>query len=276
MEQENTVVTNAIDESQVLETPQADAGAQVDEVSMSELFSEEPTGETVVQEQATPEPQQQDAAAQEEPQQSAEQNRVYASMRRDAQRQAQKAMENDPVYQFGLSLVRQRAQMDNISAEDALYRLREDIVSRQASELAQNPEALARMMLEQQLPAYTPQQQPQPQPQQGRAEVANAIAGQIIACREAGELPSDFDLNTYAREYPNFLQDCAENGVRSALLRIANAPKQPKAAALPQSMRPTNDAQPGAVDVFKMTSKQFAEYEKKIDQALAEGRRVLF
>ena len=268
MDEENAVVTNAVDEAELVEAPQADAGAQVDEVNIAELLGDTPTGEPE-QEQATPEPEQQAAAAQEEPAQSPEQDRVFASMRRDAQRQAQKAMESDPVYQFGLSLVRQRAQQDNVSMDDALARLREDTMNQQANELAQNPAALARMMLEQQMAAQAPKPQ-------NRAEVANTIASELIACREAGELPGDFDLNTYAKEYPNFLQDCAENGVRSALLRIANKPRAPKAAALPQQMRPTNDAQPGAVDVFKMSSKQFAEYEKKIDQALAEGRRVLF
>lgn len=254
--EENTVLSNATD----IQTPQADAAA-VGEVNVNDLYNEAmPQGETVVEQDAQP-AQQADAA----PERLFTRQEFDEAVRRKAE-YLQKGIQNDPYYQAGRALAQ---KYGNMNPMEAAQKLIQENVEARAQELAQNPQELARQLLMQQIP-----QMPQVNMVQ---EQARQIAADLKAMHDLGELPEGFNLDAYAQAYPNFISDAKEYGARAAVkIAAANIQAQQLSQnrALPQSTRPNNNAQPEPIDFKRMTSAQFADFERRMDQAILEGKRI--
>lgn len=241
---ENTVLENATD----IQTPQADA-APVGEVSVNELL-----GKPVEQ---TEQPQA-DAA----PQMFTKQEFDEAVRRKSEY--LQRGLQNDPYYQAGRALAQKFGDIDPMEAAQKL--IQENVEAR-AQELAQNPQELAKQLLMQQIP----------RPVNMVQEQARQIAADLKMMHDMGELPEGFNLDAYAQSYPNFIQDAKDYGARAAVKIAASAIQAQQLLqnqSLPQSTRPNNNAQPEPPDFQRMTSAEFADFEKRMDQAILEGKRI--
>lgn len=171
-----------------------------------------------------------------------------------------RGMENDPAYQLGKSLLNQYHDM---TPAEAYQKALQEQTDRRAKELAENPEEMAK--------AFLRQQNPQPRSETVESR-AGRLASEIRTMELNGQLPQNFNLEQYVAAYPDFITDAEQYGVRAAV-KMAGMSMAPK---LPQSTRPQNVAQPQSVDVSKMTSKQFADFEAKVDAALRDGRKITF
>jgi len=240
---ENTVLTDAtVEETEVLETAQADAA---------------PDGEGVVQE--TVEVEQADAAPE----------RLFTKQEfdeavRHKSKFLQKGLENDPYYQVAKALANQYGDMD---PKEAAQKIIQDHIDKKAEELAKDPQALAKEVLKQRIP----------QPVDMAQYEARRIAADLNALHTAGELPQNFNLGEYIKACPTFLSDASEYGVKAAI-KIASTQIAAiqRNQSLPQPTRPTNSAQPSPPNFKKMSAKDFKKFEREIDQAILEGKRVPF
>lgn len=229
---ENTVVTNDAVE---IETPQADAGA-VDEQPIE-----------TVEEAPIEAPQQADAA-----------ERLFTKKEVDEmiRRKAgliEHGITSKPMYQAVKALSEQLGGDPNAAAQKLL----EDQINRRAKELAENPEEFAKAFLQRQIPQAPPQEDETQQK-------ARRIAQELAQLNNDGQLPSGFNLDNYVKADPDFLRNAEEFGAKAAI-KIASLTANPN-KNLPQSTRPASNAQPAPADYTKMSTAEFWENEKKIEQ----------
>lgn len=256
-------------------------------VNAADLLNEEPTqAETVVEEPpvATVEPQQDDAAP---PPKIYTKSEFDEAVRRQAQyirRGIEQERQKDPYWLAGKRLAEMQAMADGVAPETAIQRVLADGFERQVEALAGDPKALVRAILGQQIGFQPPALQPQQQ--DPNKEVAQAIANDIRACVQSGELPENFKIDDYTQIYPDFVSDCAEFGVRSAIrtvkaLQASQAKQQTvlhKAAinnSLPKPIRPGSSAQETAqIDYTKMSGKEFDRLLDRMHEAHMQGKTV--
>lgn len=273
MNEELTGVNEAI----VDEIPEQVAAEQEDDVvSIAELL-EESNNNAAVEE--TGEQQQEDAPKAEEgdadPKKTVEQAQQLVSERENnafAKRLAaeRKKFERDPMFLLGKEI----ASKHGGDANAALKAMRE----KQAEELAKDPAALAKFVMEQRSPIPEPEPEPEPEnetPQQRATRIANDIRN---------VLGDKADLKAYMAIDPDFMSNCDNHGAAAAVAMMAQkATAQNKTAAkleqnrrLPQPIRPSGNAQPKAVDFTTMSQKDWEASEAKIQKALREGKRIKF
>lgn len=263
MEEIMTVSLDALGSD--METMQADA-APAEEV---ELLGATETQETGVSEPGT---EQQAAAA---PELRYTQEEFDEAVRRKAE-YIQRGLRNDPIYQYAQSLVNQYAT-DGVSPQEAIARAQAAQREQLIAELSADPKRMAEFVLNR------PQATDATRPDNLQARSAR-LASELKTMEVQGALPQNFQLETYKNADPELFTNAEQLGWRAAI-KIAEAKMSapvPVASPvvppvrLPQSTRPTNNAQPSAIDFSRMDSKKFAELEARIDAALADGKRVVF
>lgn len=262
-----------VDEAVVDNSVQAAAEQEDDVISIEELLDNE--AEPAAAEEKGEQPPKEDAPPAEEqgaadPVTVAEQAQAIAKERENnafAKRLAaeKSKFERDPVYLLGRELAAQHGG----DAAKALQAMREQ----QAQELAKDPAALAKYVIEQRAPA------PAPDPgletdEQRATRIANDL-------RDV--LGDKADLKAYMSIDPDFLRNCDQFGAAYAVAAMAQkATAQNQAAAkieqnkrLPQPIRPTGNAQPKAVNFTAMSDKEWQAFEAKARKARMDGKRII-
>ncbi|MBR5291720.1 MAG: hypothetical protein IKU32_02260 [Clostridia bacterium] len=185
--------------------------------------------------------------------------------------------ERDPVYVLGRELAAQHGG----DANKALEAMRE----RQAQELAKDPAALAKYVMEKSF-APAPAPSPAPAPAEDNGVETDKQRAQRIVDDIRNVLGDNAPVKAYIEIDPDFIQNCDLYGTAKAVLMMAQkSTAQNQAAAtrernnrLPQSIRPSGNAQPKAVDFSpdKMSSEEFRAFEEKAKKARMDGKRITF
>lgn len=181
-----------------------------------------------------------------------------------AKRDMEQKWMQDPFYRAGKQLAQMQAAADGVTPEQALQRILNEDFERRVEAMAADPKVLARAMLGGAFNGQTAEAKPEA----NKNPVVKRIATDIMECIEFGELPRDFDVDSYAKENPSFIEDAAKYGVRGALhkseIRQSLEAKQnetlQKAAvnnSLPKPMRPGASAPAAQVDYTKMSGDDF-------------------
>lgn len=227
---------------------------------------------------ATDAPQQDDAAI--KPEKTYTQKEFDEAVRTRigyAKRDMEQKWMQDPFYRAGKQLAEMQAAADGVTHEQALQRILNEDFERRVEAMAADPKSLARAMLG---GAFNGQPAaPKPEPKEN--SVARTIAMDIQDCVQNGELPQDFKLDDYTAVNPEFVNDCAQYGVRAAvhtvkMLQQAQAKQNEtlqKAAvnnSLPKPMRPGASAPAAQIDYTKMSS---ADFQKLLDRMQEEHLR---
>lgn len=272
-----------VNEAAVEETPiQAAAEQDDDVVTVADLMGDEPEDQAEAQEEQGEQQQEEDApeaqngaADQPEPEprhNNARERENNAFAKRLAAEK--RKMEADPVYKLG----REFAARYGGDAAKAMTEMRKQ----QAQELAQDPVKLAEYMLNQRDNVV---------PEHEQEETAGALyetdqqkANRIVADLR-NVLGDGADLRSYIEADPDFMQNCDEFGAAAAV-KMANraraaaaknqtiANKLAKNRSLPQSIRPSNNAQTKAPDFSQMSDREFAAFEAKVKKAQMDGKKV--
>lgn len=194
-----------------------------------------------------------------------------------AKRDMEQKWMQDPFYRAGKQLAQMQAAADGVTPEQALQRLLNEDFERRVEAMAADPKSLARAMLGGAFNGQPAASKPEPK----ENSVARTIAMDIQECVQNGELPQDFKLDDYTVVNPEFVNDCAQYGVRAAvhtvkMLQQAQAKQNEtlqKAAvnnSLPKPMRPGASAPAAQIDYTKMSS---ADFQKLLDRMQEEHLR---
>lgn len=181
--------------------------------------------------------------------------------------------ERDPIYMLG----REMAAQHGGDANKALEAMRQ----RQAEELAKDPAALAKYVVEQR---YAPTPSPAPAPAENNGVETDQQKAQRIVDDIRNVLGDGAPIKAYTEIDPNFIQNCDLYGAAKAVAMMAQkSAAQNQAAAkreqnnrLPQSIRPSGNAQPKAVDFSKMSDAEFRAFEEKAKKARMDGKKITF
>ena len=277
MNEEITGVNDAI----VDEIPEQVAAEQEDDVvTIEELLdnSSEPSPEPEKGEQQqedAPKAEQSDAdsrATVEQAQQIARERENNAFAKRLAAEK--RKFENDPVYQLGRELAAQHGG-DAAKALEAMK-------ARQAEDLAKDPAALAKYVVNQRFAPVPPPSVPEPA-DNGGIETDDQRARRITDDLR-NVLGEGAPVKEYIKIDPDFIKNCDLYGAAAAVLAMAQkATAQNQAAAkheqnnrLPQSIRPSNNARPKPVDFSTMSDAEFRAFEEKARKARMDGKKITF
>ena len=277
MNEEITGVNDAI----VDEIPGQVAAEQEDDVvTIEELLdnSSEPSPEPEKGEQQqedAPKAEQSDAdsrATVEQAQQIARERENNAFAKRLAAEK--RKFENDPVYQLGRELAAQHGG-DAAKALEAMK-------ARQAEDLAKDPAALAKYVVNQRFAPVPPPSVPEPA-DNGGIETDDQRARRIIDDLR-NVLGEGAPVKEYIKIDPDFIKNCDLYGAAAAVAAMARkATAQNQAAAkheqnnrLPQSIRPSNNARPKPVDFSTMSDAEFRAFEEKARKARMDGKKITF
>lgn len=277
MNEEITGVNDAI----VDEIPGQVAAEQEDDVvTIEELLdnSSEPSPEPEKGEQQqedAPKAEQSDAdsrATVEQAQQIARERENNAFAKRLAAEK--RKFENDPVYQLGRELAAQHGG-DAAKALEAMK-------ARQAEDLAKDPAALAKYVVNQRFAPVPPPSVPEPA-DNGGIETDDQRARRIIDDLR-NVLGEGAPVKEYIKIDPDFIKNCDLYGAAAAAAAMARkATAQNQAAAkheqnnrLPQSIRPSNNARPKPVDFSTMSDAEFRAFEEKARKARMDGKKITF
>lgn len=181
-------------------------------------------------------------------------------------------------YQLGREMLDEYMTANNIKNEaDALAKIREDRIKQKAAAFKANPEKGFEEMLRMRNQPTDPDEETQtPETEIDR------LYGSMVGDIQAGKVPQGFDLNGFMADRDNarmFIELYQALGMEKACeyaMRM-NAPQPTKAVinkSLPKPINTNNSYTPANVDYMSMTSEQFAEVEKRIRQARAQGKRV--
>lgn len=277
MNEEITGVNDAI----VDEIPEQVAAEQEDDVvTIEELLdnSSEPSPEPEKGEQQqedAPKAEQSDAdsrATVEQAQQIARERENNAFAKRLAAEK--RKFENDPVYQLGRELAAQHGG-DAAKALEAMK-------ARQAEDLAKDPAALAKYVVNQRFAPVPPPSVPEPA-DNGGIETDDQRARRITDDLR-NVLGEGAPVKEYIKIDPDFIKNCDLYGAAAAVAAMARkATAQNQAAAkheqnnrLPQSIRPSNNARPKPVDFSTMSDAEFRAFEEKARKARMDGKKITF
>lgn len=277
MNEEITGVNDAI----VDEIPEQVAAEQEDDVvTIEELLdnSSEPSPEPEKGEQQqedAPKAEQSDAdsrATVEQAQQIARERENNAFAKRLAAEK--RKFENDPVYQLGRELAAQHGG-DAAKALEAMK-------ARQAEDLAKDPAALAKYVVNQRFAPVPPPSVPEPA-DNGGIETDGQRARRITDDLR-NVLGEGAPVKEYIKIDPDFIKNCDLYGAAAAVAAMARkATAQNQAAAkheqnnrLPQSIRPSNNARPKPVDFSTMSDAEFRAFEEKARKARMDGKKITF
>lgn len=182
--------------------------------------------------------------------------------------------ENDPVYQLGRELAAQHGG-DAAKALEAMK-------ARQAEDLAKDPAALAKYVVNQRFAPVPPPSVPEPA-DNGGIETDDQRARRITDDLR-NVLGEGAPVKEYIKIDPDFIKNCDLYGAAAAVAAMARkATAQNQAAAkheqnnrLPQSIRPSNNARPKPVDFSTMTDAEFRAFEEKARKARMDGKKITF
>lgn len=276
----NTEITG-VNDAIVDEIPEQVAAEQEDDVvTIEELLdnSSEPSPEPEKGEQQqedAPKAEQSDAdsrATVEQAQQIARERENNAFAKRLAAEK--RKFENDPVYQLGRELAAQHGG-DAAKALEAMK-------ARQAEDLAKDPAALAKYVVNQRFAPVPPPSVPEPA-DNGGIETDDQRARRITDDLR-NVLGEGAPVKEYIKIDPDFIKNCDLYGAAAAVAAMARkATAQNQAAAkheqnnrLPQSIRPSNNARPKPVDFSTMSDAEFRAFEEKARKARMDGKKITF
>lgn len=286
------VVENAASSMEQASAADTPVGAGEDVVSAADLLTEETApeqseGETVKPEEpkATEPPQQADAAPEPKTYTQKEFDEAVRRRTQYIRKGLEEEREKDPYWQAGKRLAQLQSLSDGVDPSVAIQKVLSDGFERQAEALSNDPKAIARLLLGNQI-GMQPMPAPKAQQQNDTREVARSIAQDITACVENGELPQGFQLDDYVKVYPDFISDCAEYGVRAAIrtVKALQATQQQqqktlqKAAAnnaLPRPIRPgANVQEDGQIDYSKLSKEEFQRVKQRMHEEYLRGKTV--
>ena len=181
--------------------------------------------------------------------------------------------ERDPIYQLGRELAAQHGG----DASKAL----EAMKARQAEDLAKDPAALAKYVVDQR---FAPAPPPAPEPTDNGSAESDAQKASRIAGDIRNVLGENAPIKKYMEIDPDFIKNCDLYGAAAAVAAMAQkATAQNQAAArreqnnrLPQSIRPSNNARPKPVDFSTMSDAEFRAFEEKARKASMDGKKITF
>lgn len=259
------------DEAQVVNAPDADGEVQ-EEVSISEFMpqQEETAVDTGDGDQLPNVTNQKDFNKALRERLSKESDKGYNRGRQE--------VENSAEMQYVRQLIEDRAREKGISAQQALEDLQNERINRQADYYAKNPSAWFAEQMRSQQQAQTP----------NTGLSSDAFVQQMAEAIRNNQIPQGFDVRNPPVE---FLQDANQYGVPAALrmhtLRNAEqiqqqANAQQIAEELQKRQRGSKPMSPSSAnpnitkefDFRNMSSKDFAELDKKLMKAALEGKTI--
>ena len=248
----------------VEENSAAGIGGQGNEVSAADLFVPEANGTDAPQ----------STAPADVPAQRTDERRFTSDDMSRAVQNRLKQERRGAAYTLGRELLDEYMTANNLSEADALAKIREDRIKQKAAAFKADPEkGFAELMRQRQYAgedARTPE---------ARVET---LYNNIVGDMKAGKVPQGFDLNAYmadrdnAREFVELYEAFGMERACAYAMRM-NAPAPSKAEqnrALPKPINTNNSYTPAQPDVWAMSSKDFAEMEKRMKKARAQGKRV--
>ena len=248
----------------VEETAAAGIGVQGNEVSAADLFAPEGNGTDAPQ----------TAAQADVPAQQPEERRFTSD---DMSRAVQNRLRQErrgAAYTLGRELLDEYMKTNNITEAEALAKIREDRIQQKAAQFKADPEkGFAELMRQRQ---YAGDDTPTPEARVDR------LYNDIVTDIQSGKVPQGFDLNAYlsnpndARDFIDLYEQFGmERACAFAMRMNAQTPsKAEQNRALPKPINTNNAYTPVQPDVWAMSSKDFAEMEKRMRKARAQGKRV--
>lgn len=199
-------------------------------------------------------------------------NIAFAKRLAAEKKKLEKQYESNPFYQLG----REMADKHGGDADAALKAIREQ----RAEELAKDPAALAKFVMEQKYAAVSaPVNVPEINTEN---ETEEQKVGRMVS--ELHNLLGDgADIEAYLKIDPDFLANCDKKGVARAVADLSQkivtqhqtAAQLAQNRRLPQPIRPSGNAQPKAVDFSAMSDKEFAAFEAKAKKARLDGKKIM-
>ena len=245
------------------ETAAAGIGVQGNEVSAADLFAPEANGTDAPQ----------STAPADVPAQRTEERRFTSDDMSRAVQNRLKQERRGAAYTLGRELLDEYMTANNLSEADALAKIREDRIKQKAAQFKADPEkGFAELMRQRQ---YTGEDTQTPEARVDR------LYNDIVTDIQSGKVPQGFDLNAYlsnpndARDFIDLYEQFGmERACAFAMRMNAQTPsKAEQNRALPKPINTNNSYTPAQPDVWAMSAKDFAEMEKRMKKARAQGKR---
>lgn len=154
-----------------------------------------------------------------------------------------KKHEKDPMLALGKAFAEQYG--------GDVEKAREALLNSRVEELSKDPKALAKAVLERDMPKRT----------------ASDEDEMLALAEELQEIvPGAKDAQDILAVHPDFIKDVKEYGPKAAvkMLRLTVKKADVKPPKPPQTIRPTNSSQSGNISVWEMSPKQFAELDRRL------------
>lgn len=252
------------------ETAAVGMGGQGDTISAADLFTPEETGAG----NQTDSNVQADAPAREK----TDERRFTSDDMSRAVTNRLKQERKGAAYQLGRELLDEYMRTNNVNEADALAKIREERINAKAAAFKADPEKGFRELMQQR------EQRAEPEEDTRTPEAhAERLYNSIVADMQSGKVPDGFDLEAHMADRENarqFVELYEAFGMEKACayaMRMS-APATTKTEqnrALPKPIATNNAYNPQNIDYMAMSSKEFAELERKMKKARAEGKRVI-
>lgn len=240
----------------------------VEEVNFSDLMQSDSQGT------GTGEPQTQDAVKAESGDSDQQfdaknQDSINAAIGKRLSKERDK-WQNTNEYRLGKMFIEQRMNQDNVDADEAYRRINSDYTDSKAKEYAKNPEQFYKDYLNGQAV-----RNPAPQ-----TSVADRLTAELVDAQERGIMPNGFTSSDINAEFVGNLQ---KYGTEAALKMWEYSHANSVSAQIAEQREAPRPMVVGGASVSaptpnfeNMSSRDFAEFEKRIQQATLAGKRVKF
>lgn len=239
-----------------------------DEVNLSDLMQSESQGTE------TGEPQTQDAVKAETGDSDQQfdaknQDSINAAIGKRLSKERDK-WQNSNEYRLGKMFLEQRMSKDNVDADEAFKRINSDFTDSRAKEYARNPEQFYKDFLNGRTAEKPTTQE----------SVADRLTAELVDAQERGIMPNGFTSADINAEFVGNLQ---KYGTEAALKMWEYSHANSVNAQIAEQREAPRPMVVGGASVTAptpnfetMSSKDFAEFERRINQATLSGKRVRF
>lgn len=188
----------------------------------------------------------------------------------EKERSVSRRYENSPEYLLGQQLLRERMTAKGISADAAMQEIQNEFVQQKAAKYKTDPQSFYEDYI---------RNQNQPIPANNRAQ---SLAEELAEAKESGILPDYFEPSNIDSE---FLANCERYGVEAAakIFAAGHASTDGIVSELTarqkqaQPMRTTGNDRPNTkLDFDNMSADQFDAFDRRVQQAIAQGRKIRF
>lgn len=268
----------------MVETPVIGQQDDTVDISLAELIDEgtAETAEVAADEQ--PEAEARDGGAEPKIKDQTDFNAVLGRRLNDERARSRKKYESSDEYQLGKMLLKERAERDGVTVQEARKRIEDEHAETLANKYESDRKSFYRDYARDKLRASSPKPDADEGEEPDTESLAQSIARQVFDAQESGLLPEGFDPSgpdadeTFLRNVQRFGPEAAGQIWSAQHAKVdearAVADEIEKRRTMPRPMRPVGaPVTPPTPDFSKMSAEQFRKLEKSIDTALLNGKK---